>query len=166
MGFHVIVEREAHIVIQFHAAPPVPIDYPLLATLTTQEIDRARAAGYVADKVDVRNPVLRPGVNNYDDPPAAEDLSDWRTRMYVVWFCFIYENFRLLSTPLYAIEELILEFKGLDAIDYRLASLYAGVGSADPISPTKREKHLEFLKPCYDKAIRLIEEWRASHPRD
>jgi hypothetical protein len=124
--------------IQFGAVPPVPIDYPRLTALTLREIDEARISGYVAEVVDPRDPVRRPGLNNYNDPFPLDDFHDWRTRMYVVWFCYVYENFCIVNKPLHAIEELILEFKGLDMIDVRLASLYAGAGSAEPhvTSPT------------------------------
>src|SRR5436305_2030574 len=68
-------------VIQFDAAPPVPLDYPLLRALTPEEIGLARAAGYVGEKVDPCEPVRRAGLNNYDAAPAEDDLRDWRTRM-------------------------------------------------------------------------------------
>jgi hypothetical protein len=165
-GLRSIQWHEGFIVIQFDAAPPVQADYPLLAALTKREIDLARAAGYVADDVDVREPILRRGLNNYDAPPAGEYLDDWRTRMYVIWFCFLIKHFLVIEKPLYAIEELVLEFKGLDAIDQRLAHLYAGVGGGPPISVAERERQLELLKPHYIKAKALLEEWIAAHPAE
>jgi hypothetical protein len=149
--------------IQFNAAPAVPSNYPRLKLLTQEEIDNARIAGYVADEVDPQKPVKRAGLDNYDAPVPDIRLQDWRTRMCLIWFCYIYENFQIIPRPLYAVEELILEFKGLDALDPRLASLYAGAGGWEPASTAKREKHLKQLKPNYTKAIHLLDSWGMSH---
>jgi hypothetical protein len=77
----------------------------------------------------------------------------------------LYENFILIDKPLYAIEELILEFQAqnvLDLPDRRLATLYGGAGGAEPTSPTDRTRHLEFLKPHYAKAVALLDGWAPS----
>ncbi|HLY44429.1 MAG TPA: hypothetical protein VKQ73_02525 [Stellaceae bacterium] len=153
--------------IQFDAAPPVPLDYPLLRALTPGEIGLARAAGYVADGVDPGAPVRRAGRDNCTEPSPDNDLRDWRTRMYVIWFCYVYENFAVIAKPLSAIEELILEFKASDVIDIApelgrvtvLGSLYAGAGGWEPTTPAQREWHIRELRPNYLKAISLLQDW-------
>jgi hypothetical protein len=150
--------------IQFDAPPPIPSAYPRLSALTSAETKKARDAGYIADEVDPRSSVRRAGINNYVEPRADDDLRDWRTRMYVVWFCYVYENLSLIERPLYALEELVLEFKAPDVLDMpgrRLATLYAGVSGAEPISPAERNKQLQLLKPHYIKAIALLDSWNA-----
>jgi hypothetical protein len=79
--------------------------------------------------------------------------------MYVVWFCYIYENFAVIRRPLGAIEELTSEFKAPDVIDtpdQRIATAYAGVGAEDLLPPSKRLAHLKNLKPHYEKAVLLL----------
>jgi hypothetical protein len=150
--------------IRFDAAPPVPLTYPRLSALVPGEIERARAAGYVADKIDPGSPVKRAGTDNYAEPRANDDLHDWRTRMYVIWFCYLYENLLVVEKPLGAIEELILEFKAqdvLDTLDCRLATLYAGAGGDGPSSSAERSREVCFLKPHYTKAITLLDAWNA-----
>ena len=150
--------------IRFNAAPPVPTTYSRLSALASGEIEQARAAAYVADTVDPTGPVQRAGIDNCAEPRANDDLRDWRTRMYVVWFCYVYENFSLIECPVYALEELVLEFKAQDVLDLpgrRLATLYAGAGGWEPISPAERNKQLQLLKPHYIKAIALLDPWNA-----
>ena len=87
--------------------------------------------------------------------------------MYVVWFCYVYENLSLIGRPLYALEELILEFKAQDVLDLpgrRLATLYAGAGGAEPISPAERNKQLQLQKPHYTKAVAILDSWNALRP--
>jgi hypothetical protein len=154
-------------VIQFDAAPPVPSRYPRLNALTPTEIKQARVAGYVADEVDPSSSVRRAGIDNYAEPRADDDLRDWRTRMYVVWFCYVYENLSLIGQPLYALEELVLEFKAQDVLDLpgrRLATLYAGAGGHEPISSVDRSKQLHLLRPHYAKAAALLDSWSALQP--
>lgn len=148
--------------LQFDAAPAVPYNYPRLMALTVAEIEQACVAGYVAETVDPREPVCREGLNNYLDQRAGDDLNDWRTRMYVVWFCYVYENLLVIDKPVYAIEELILEFMAQDVLDLperRLATLYAGAGGWEPTSIQERTRHLEVLKPHYSKAVVLLGNW-------
>jgi hypothetical protein len=150
--------------IRFDAAPPVPAGYPLLRALSPAELELARAAAYVADAVDPREPVSRVGLNNYDAPPAEDDLRDWRTRMYVIWFCWIYENFFIIGKPACAVEELILEFKAPDVIDLpaeRLGALWAGACGWEPVPSAECERLLGSLKPHYLKAIGLLYQWNA-----
>lgn len=148
--------------IQFDAAPAVPLDYPRLTALTTAEIEQARLAGYLASVAYAREPVRRAGLNNYTEPRADDDLQDWRTRMFIIWFCYIYENFLLIHQPCYAIEELILEFKApgaLDTLGRRLGTLYAGAGGSEPTSPAERTRLLQLLRPHYAVAIALLDRW-------
>ena len=160
------MEYQGRNVIQFDAAPPVPLAYPRLAALTPEEIELARAAGYVAETVDPRKPVRRVGLDNCTEKGADDDLRDWRTRMYVIWFCYVYENFLIIDKPLYAIEELIFEFQAQDVLDTpncRIASLYAGAGGWEPTSPMDRKRHVEFLRPHYEIAISLLSNWNAGN---
>ena len=83
--------------------------------------------------------------------------------MYVIWFCYLYENFRSIQKPIIAIEELTMEFKDPDVIDVpdqrgaTLVSLYAG--AKDPIELAERKRQLELLKPNYLKGIGLLDNW-------
>jgi hypothetical protein len=152
--------------IQFDAAPPVPLEYPRLAALNQEEVEQARSAGYVAESVNPEEDVQRAGLNNCTEPRARDDIRDWRTRMYVIWFCYIYESFALIRQPLYAIEELILEFKAQDVLDTpnrRIATLYAGAGGSEQSHQIDYEEELERLKPHYIAAIALLELWDSGH---
>lgn len=153
--------------IQFDAAPAIPADYDRLRALTTEEIELARSAGYVADASDPREPVRREGLDNLYEYPG-DDIADWRIRTYMVWFCYIYENWLVIRKPRTAIEELVFEFKApiiLDLPDRRIATLYAGAGAADadPRYADNLKKHIEYLKPHYDKAVRLLEQFEQEH---
>jgi hypothetical protein len=153
--------------LHFDAAPPVPSDYRWLCVLAGDEIERARAASYVADSVDPRALVNRPGLDNCSrnspsDIIPSDDMRDWRVRIYIVWFCYIYENFREIRRPLYAIEELIFEFRApgvIDLPDRRIATLYAGSGAVS-LPHSDRQYVLQQLKPHYEKAINLLTEYR------
>jgi hypothetical protein len=150
---------------QFDAAPAVPLRYPRLKALTATEIEKARAAAYVVEAADPREAVRRRGLNNYSEQWAYNDIEDWYTRMYAVWFCYVYENLLLIDKPLYAIEELILEFQAREALDLpdrRLATLYAGAGGAEPTLPGERIRQLELLKPHYARAVALLDNWTPS----
>lgn len=145
---------------QFDAIPAVPLSYSRLSAFSVEEITKARAAAYIADAVDPEAPVCRRGIPNYDEAPGLDDIQDWRNRMYVVWFCYLYENLLIIRKPLLAIEELILEFKApelLDLPDRRLATLYAGAGGAEPLSLTDRFREADYLRPHYAKAIEILE---------
>lgn len=145
--------------IRFDAAPPVPADYPKLQLLSADELTLARAYGYVADKVDPAAPVARAGRDITYDPLPGDTLDDWRVRMYVIWFCYIFENFAVIESPMGAIEELILEFRADENIDIpgrRLASLYAGAGAADPLAAAEMKAQIEELQLHYIKAVLLL----------
>jgi hypothetical protein len=153
--------------IQFDAVPAMPLSYSRLAALSAPEIEQALLAGYLAPETDPAQPVRRPGLNNYMEPGPDEDLRDWRARIYVIWFCYVFENFPLIDKPLYAVEELILEFQAPALIDLpheRLATNYAGAGGAEPISPEERRKQIDFLKPHYDQAVTLLAAWDPDAP--
>jgi len=93
---------------QFDATPLVPLSYPRLEVLTKDEIKLATAASYVAETSDPGEPVRRNGLDNYDWPYLDDDLSDWCIRMYVVWFCYLYESLYLIHKPMGSIEELLM----------------------------------------------------------
>ena len=146
--------------IHFHAAPPVPVDYPRLQLLSADELTQARAYGYVADKVDPAAPATRAGRDITHDPLPGNSLEDWRVRMYVTWFCYIFENFAVIQRPMGAIEELVLEFRASDIIDLpgrRLGTLYAGAGSADPLTESELVKQTEELWPHFLKALARLD---------
>ena len=147
--------------IQFDAVPGVPSSYQWITALDAEEVAEARSRGYVVDKADPSEPVCRPGIDNYFEL-FEDSIQDWRARMYVIWFCYIFDYFEELSKPLYAIEELILEFKApslIDLPDKRLGTLYAGAGGAEPVSKFNRMRHIELLTPHYNKAIALLTIW-------
>jgi hypothetical protein len=147
-------------VIQFDAAPAIPTDYiRLQEALSVEEIGLARAAGYVAEGTDPRSRVRRGGLDNSDELPPPDDVQDWRTRLYTVWFCYIYENLLNILKPMGAIEEIILEFGAPDVLDTaerRLGTLYAGAGSADPLSGSELQVQLEKLTPHYARGVELL----------
>lgn len=148
--------------LHFEAAPPIPSDYRWLRVLVSDEIEQARARGYVADTVDPHE-LLRPGIDFSLETCPSNDIRDWRTRTYMVWFCYIYENFTKIRRPLYAIEEILLEFRVpsvIDLPDKRLGTLYAGAGSVGPLSDSEIKKYLQDLKPHYEKAIELLTKYR------
>jgi hypothetical protein len=154
---------------QFDAAPPVPLDYDRLRALSPIEIALARDASYVAATVDPVLPVQRAGLDNCAEPRPDEDLRDWRARMCVVWFCYVYENLLRIDKPLYAVEELILEFKAIETIDvpnHRLTTFYAGAGGWEPTSVSERMRHRELLAPHYAKAVLLLAEWNLQSVSD
>ena len=152
--------------IQFDAAPGVPSNYHRLRVLTMEEIERARFAGYVVDAGNPNEPVRRDGLDNCFDPCLVDDMLDWRIRMYIIWFCYIYENLELIPKPSGAIEEILLEFKApeiLDVTGRRLATLYAGAGATGPLPSHRVKDRLEKLRPHYDKAISLLEQFQREH---
>jgi hypothetical protein len=148
--------------IQFDVAPPVPSDYHRLGVLTPEEIENARSAAYVADGIDPLSPVCREGLNNYDDPYLGDNIFDWRVRMFIIWFCYLYENFSLIHNQLGAIEEILLEFKVPGIVDLPgriLSTMYAGSFYGD-LPDDGVAFQLGLLKPHYEKGIELLEQFR------
>ena len=146
---------------QFDAAPPVPVNYHRLQSLTEEEVDQARSAGYVEETANYDS-VQRNGIDHYEYPYLEDNIFDWRVRMFIIWFCYIYENFSLIHKQLGAIEEIILEFKAPEIVDLpgrRLATLYAGAFYGD-LSDDGIAFQLGFLKPHYEKAIELLKQFR------
>jgi hypothetical protein len=147
-------------VIQFDAAPAIPTDYTkLLEALSVEEIGLARAAGYVVDRTDPRSNVRRAGLDNLGQQVTRSDIRDWRTRIYTVWFCYIYENLLNIADPMGAIEEIILEFGApgvLDIAGHRLGTLYAGAGSSDPLAASELQVQLEKLRSHYARGVELL----------
>jgi hypothetical protein len=148
---------------QFDAAPPIPIDYPRLRSLATEEVELAISASYVAETSDPRKPVRRQGLDNYDWPYLGDYIRDWRIRTYIIWFCYLYESLHLLKKPLTSIEELLMEFKAPEILDLpgrRLATLYTGVSAADPLSADQIDDQRKKLKSHYDKSLSILEKWK------
>ena len=145
--------------LSFDSAPAIPANYPRLSALSPAEIMEARAESYIADDENPAWPVKRPGKDFSYQPLPTDNLMDWRTRIYIVWFCYLYENFAVLHSPMGAIEELILEFKAphiLDLPGRRLATLYAGAGADDPPSHEQQRQELQALRPHYELGLKLL----------
>ncbi|WP_341899300.1 hypothetical protein [Ferrovibrio terrae] len=144
--------------IEFTAAPPVPLDYaPLKKALQSAEIAQAIKLGYVADIANLSQPVLNSRAFNVFSS-LGRDLNDWRGRLFLVWFCYLYEEFLVIQKPLAAIEEILYEFQGgpeeFELRDIALASLYAGAAAREPSDDPAQE--LAFLEPYYNRAIDLL----------
>ena len=146
----------------FIAAPPVPSSYSRLTALSEEEITQARHYGYVANEVDpsalVGRPCSDPLLCTLEMTDHGNDIQAWRTRMYLIWFCYLFENFDAIRRPLFAIEELFLHFQTNMLDD--LAQMYAGAGAwdRDPLADIPR---LKFgLHRYYITAIHLLEQPR------
>jgi hypothetical protein len=116
--------------------------------------------GYVQDSVDPSELVSRAGVDFSDQPLTPNDLDNWRAKFFLIWFCFIYENFQALAKPMGAIEELVMEFKApsiLDLENARLGSMYAGASASDPLTPDELQREAVCLKPHYEAAVALLD---------
>ena len=142
----------------FERAPKIPCDYMRLNVLSPDELTMAVTARYVAGPIRDGSELVGK-VDAHDYRKAEDNLIDWRTRIYVVWFCYIYENMMRIDTPLEAIETIVSEFRAPSVIDTPgrgLGALYAGMGATNPVSGAQRERHIQLLKPHYDKAIALL----------
>ena len=150
---------------RFAAAPPVLGTYPKLRYLTADEIDTARTAGYVSERCAPADEVNRNGLDNLTEQVPELSIDDWRTRMYVIWFCYIYENLFAIRRPLGALEEIITEFHAPETIDVpgrRLATLYAGAGSDEPVTESEKRRYADLLLPHYQHALALLRKLDAS----
>jgi len=81
--------------------------------------------------------------------------------MYVLWFCYLYENLSPDQHYLKSIEDLFLEFKSNILNGGRwpgLAQLYAGCG-ADRASKKDFEFHRTNLRRYYDTAEELLKNY-------
>jgi hypothetical protein len=79
---------------------------------------------------------------------------------------YVYEHWFEIARPLFAVEELILEFLScglIDTPDCDLAAYYAGAASCEPVSPPVRRSHHDHLAPHYRKAVDLLEDWNRRH---
>ena len=137
----------------FIAAPPVPNSYSRLSALNEEEIAEARRYGYVPDSVDPSGPVGRPCSDPLQHTSEmtkhGNNIRAWRARMYLIWFCYLFENLHTLRRPLYAIEELFLHFQTNILDD--LAQMYAGAAAweSDPhfdINQAKSRLHRYYAK--------------------
>lgn len=123
----------------FVAAPPVSRSYPRLATLTVEEIAEAGQCGYIADHTDVTGTASwscsDPLKYTSEMVEHGNDVRAWRGKLYLIWFCYVFENLNSIRRPLYAIEELFLHFQS-NLID-DLAQQFAGAGAWDETNVTR-----------------------------
>ncbi len=154
--------------LQFNGATAIPIGYQRLTALTHAEIEESRRRGYIELDVNPFARVKRKGIDIYQTDLPAEDVCVWQTRVFLVWFCYVYENFIILAEPLYAVEELVLEFRGPEILDKpqkRLATLYAGAGGEKTPLLEERLRELISLAEHYQTAVDLLTEWgKGGHP--
>jgi hypothetical protein len=89
--------------------------------------------GTTAQASDPRAPVLYacadPMCCTREVTAQGNDMRFWRSRMYVVWFCYVYENLAAIPRPVFAIEERFLHFQS--NLLGELAQPYAGAGACD-----------------------------------
>lgn len=137
--------------------PRVPVDYPRLIALSQQELGEAINYGYVKADAPPRYPH---GAFQFPEN-GSNDLHDWRMRMYVLWFAYLYEIFFKIEKPLRAIEDLFLEFN-TNILNrgkrWGLAQDYAGAGAWDPTDAELKLMHSD-LRQYYDNALDLLESW-------
>jgi hypothetical protein len=151
--------RKGKAMLNFTAAPAVPKDYYLLHALDDAELARAEKYGYVSDTSFPGELVNRSGIDISFEDRSSENLTDWYIRMYLIWLCYIFENFLELQNPLGAIEELVLEFRSPTLIDhgpFSLGTTYVGAGAEGPITRERAEKEKNRIKPYYNDAKALL----------
>jgi hypothetical protein len=149
---------------QFKAAPRIPANYQKLDTMKPDEIEVAKQAGYITTELEVSKSINRLGNGACLDQPPAH-MQDWRLRICLIWFCYIYENLKQIRRPMGAIEEILVEFRFPEQIDLpnsRLGTLYAGAFAWDPLNLGELERHLEYLRPHYWKTSFLLSEYRST----
>lgn len=147
----------------FYAAPAVPSDFHLVsAVLSDDEIKQAQNAGYIRANSNVGDELPRGGIDVLTDEPPV-DIDDWRIRMFLIWFMYIFETMDILEKPMGALEEVLWEFKAPDILDLpgrkHLAALYAGAWDFDPLSTSEIERERSFLLPYYQKALHVVAEY-------
>lgn len=85
----------------------------------------------------------------------GNDLRAWRGKLYLIWFCYIFENLQAVRRPLYAIEELFLHFRS-NLID-DLAQMFAGCGAWDEkITPEDWVRIYPKLQRYHARAVGLL----------
>tara|TARA_R110002110_G_scaffold286844_2_gene501163 strand:+ start:64 stop:549 length:486 start_codon:yes stop_codon:yes gene_type:complete len=152
----------------FKDTPTIPTDYQrLIDALSQDEIASAITAGYIAKEM-TASPLVTNSITLSTElslPDNIPDtLDDWRNRIFLVWFCFIYEKFTHLPRPLCALEDVFLELQGgpseFDRHLSRMCELYAGCGAWE-LEEVERangyQRHTDFLLPYYQSAIHLLE---------
>ena len=145
----------------FVAAPPIPSSYLKLAALNENEIAEARRYGYIADDTDPSAPVGRecsdPLLCTVEMTEHGNDIRAWRSRIYVIWFCYVFENIEAIRRPLYAVEELFLHFQSNLIVE--LAQMYAGAGGLEEMSSPQEIAYLKAgLRRHYTRAIDLLDQ--------
>ena len=154
--------------LHFDAAPPIPTSYKRLSALNSSELAEAVRRGYVAENPHPSADVSRQGLDSSQTGVTQHDVQDWRARIYAIWFCYLYEHLKEIRRPLYAIEELFLEFQtnllnGGRALP-GLAQLYAGAGGWQNPTAAELDQHLQRLRVYYDTALGLLESYeRGKH---
>jgi hypothetical protein len=149
--------------LEFERLPPVPAQYFRLAALSPDELAEARRSEYISDAPESGAQIRRSGIDSSTTGVREHEVRDWRVRMYAIWFCYVYENFTTIEQPLYAIEELFLEFQtnilNSDGEIWGLAQRYAGAGAWDPTAEELETYHND-LRSYYDNARRLLSNWQ------
>lgn len=143
----------------FERLPAIPGDYPRLSALTDRELDLMRRSAYLGSSDGAIRSLPRAGIELGPSHPCLQAPNDTCGRIFIVWFCFLYERFMTLEAPLAALEELVLEFGApsmLDTPDCALGQDYAGAAGAEPVSDEERARHRRWLAPPYAKAVDLL----------
>jgi hypothetical protein len=143
----------------FVAAPPVPSSYPRLAALTAQEIAEAGRCGYISDHAGVADDVSWSCSDPLKFTSAMVEHGNnsraWRGKLYLIWFCYVFENLKAIRRPLFAIEELFLHFQS-NLID-DLAQMFAGCGAWDEtITPEDWVRIGPKLQKYHARAVELL----------
>ena len=134
--------------------PRVPVNYPRLNVLSQQELSEAIKFGYVKSNLPPSHPEGAAPCSEV----GSDELQDWRMRMYILLFAYVYEAFFEIEKPLRAIEDLFLEFRtnilnGDQA--WGLAQDYAGAGAWNPTQDELKRAHSD-LRQYYDRALDLL----------
>jgi len=149
----------------YDAIPAVPHNYFRLSlALTSDERKQAYAFGYLLSP----EGILATGYTDlirFDVWSSDPDIANWRNRMFLVWFCYLYENFYEIEGILGAFEGLILEFQGgpdlfyekhFDDLDNNFVSDYAGIGATEPLGEERMRFEYNRLEPHYYWAQKIL----------
>lgn len=149
--------------ILFEYAPAVPATYErLIAALTPSEQEEAIRSGYVARRP--KYDFLPAGAGSFGKHfTVSSEVNDWRNRMLLVWFCFIFENLKQIRNPAAALEEVLFELQGgpsgLDEGLIPLSTVYTGAAAWEPRSPDILDREESVLRPYYENAVRLLDSY-------